>query len=117
MNAIVIVLAVALAISFFVHYLNAKDTRPKKVASDNRPAEATVPERLDSSGGSRLAKLETDLDKKRKEIDELKSAQSELKAELKDAKKKLYEAKEAGKSDADLARARSEVEHQASIQL
>lgn len=118
MTAIVIVLAVALAISFFIHFANAKDSSPRKVASDNRPADLSSDSRSSSSDSSgRAAKLEADLDKKRKEIDELKGAHSELKAELKDVKKKLYEAKEGGKGDADLLKARAEVERQASVQL
>ena len=40
MTVIVIVLAVALGFSFVLHFLNAKDPSPKKVASENRPAEA-----------------------------------------------------------------------------
>jgi hypothetical protein len=115
MTVIVIVLAVALAFSFVLHFLNAKDSAPRKVASDNRPAEPQI----DRSGGASTdsRKLEGELDKKRKEIDELKTSQNELKAELKDVKKKLYEAKESGKADHDLVAARAAVEHQASIQL
>lgn len=117
MNVIVIVLAVALAISFFVHYLSAQNAGQKR-SGNNRPSETpAAAEARGDSGAPRSSKLEADLDKKRKEIDELKSQQNELKAELKDAKKKLYEAKEGGKGDADLAKARAEVERQASEQL
>ncbi|MBK7863340.1 MAG: cell envelope biogenesis protein TolA [Archangiaceae bacterium] len=117
MTAIVIVLAVALAISFFIHFANARDSRPRKsMASENRPAE-TRNESREVSDGGRVAKLESDLDKKRRELDEVKTAQSELKAELKDVKKKLYEAKEGGKAESDLIKARAEVERQASVQL
>ena len=117
MTAVVIILAVLLAISLTVHFLGSKDPHARP-ATENRPAE-TRETRADEAGlgSARTGKLEADLDKKRKEIDELKSSMNEIKAELKDAKKKLYEAKESGKNDADLVKARAEVERTASIQL
>src|SRR5258708_1689745 len=116
MTAIVIILAVLLAISLTVHFLGGKDPHARVSNENNRPADKREA-RMDDGTPSRSGKLEADLDKKRKEIDELKSSVNELKAELKDSKKKLYDAKEGGKTDADLAKARADVERQASIQL
>ncbi len=62
-------------------------------------------------------KLESELEKKRKELEEQKAATADLKDQLKQVKKKLHEQREAGKVESDLHKAREAVERKASIQL
>ncbi len=82
-------------------------------------AAANTPSAAPSRSGDedRARKLESELDKKRKDLEEAKKAAAELKDELKAAKKKLFDAGQADKNGDDLAKARAEVERQASIQL
>lgn len=72
---------------------------------------------LERGGDDRAKKLESELDKKKRELEELRKAHGEVKDELKTAKKKLFDQKESEKGVDDLAKARSEVERSASIQL
>jgi chromosome segregation ATPase len=110
---VIIVLGVALAISlaFNLGLVGGKATA--QVSSGNQPARATSAQQDDD----RPRKLEAELEKKKKELEELKKAHGEVKDELKATKKKVFEQKEADKSGDDLARARAEVERQASVQL
>ncbi len=80
---------------------------------------ARVPEaRNEAEAQAKAAqKLEAELEKRRKEFDEQKTQVNELKAEVKQLKKKLHDQKEADKDGNDLAKAREQVERQASIQL
>jgi chromosome segregation ATPase len=63
------------------------------------------------------ARLESDLDRKRKELEEQRAQLQEVKEQLKQAKRKNYEQRESEKGEKDLARARTEVERNASLQL
>jgi len=63
------------------------------------------------------ARLESDLDRKRKELEEQRAQLQEVKEQLKQAKRKNYEQRESEKGEKDLARARAEVERNASLQL
>lgn len=112
MTLVIIVLGLALAISlaFNLGLVGGKAHAP--VASGSAPARAEA-----RGDDDRPRKLEAELDKKKKELEELKKSHGEVKEELKTAKKKLFEQKEADKSGDDLAKARAEVERQASVQL
>lgn len=112
MTLVIIVLGLALAISlaFNLGLVGGKATSPT--------ASGGAPSRVEArNDDDRPRKLEAELDKKKKELEELKKAQGELKEELKAAKKKLFDQKESDKAGDDLAKARAEVERQASVQL
>lgn len=109
-----VLIGVALAISLAFNLGLVGGQKPAaQSSSSNAPAAA----RESRSSGDDTRKLEGELDKKKKEIEELKKAQNDLKEELKTAKKKLFDVKESHKDGDDLAKARTEVERQASIQL
>lgn len=116
MTIALIVLGVALAISlaFNLGLIGGGAARP---AVSSGQASSSTPRVELRSDDDRARKLESELDRKKKEFEELKKAQHELKEELKAVKRKLHEVKEAHKGDDDLAKARAEVERQASIQL
>ena len=61
--------------------------------------------------------LEAELEKRRKESEEQRAQVAELKEQLKHAKRKLFEHKEQEKNGQGIAKAREEVERNASIQL
>lgn len=111
----IIVLGLALAVSLA---FNLGLVGGKAPASSGALSGSTPSARADSGrDDDRPRKLESELEKKKKELDELKKAQGELKDELKAAKKKLFDQKEAEKTGDDLAKARADVERQASVQL
>ncbi|MEW5737687.1 MAG: cell envelope biogenesis protein TolA [Myxococcota bacterium] len=112
MTFVIIALGLALAASLAFNF----GLFGGKAASHVPAGEA--PSRSDAQrDDDRPRKLETELEKKRKEVEELKKSQAELKEELKAAKKKLFEQKESERSGDDLAKARAEVERHASVQL
>lgn len=106
--------SIALVVCLYILLLGRKDqpAAMKSGSQDSAPAKET---RSGDSGGS--AKLEAELSAKKKELEEAKKFSSELKDELKTLKRKLYEEKESHKGQDDLAKARADVERQASIQL
>ncbi|MDX2008976.1 MAG: cell envelope biogenesis protein TolA [Myxococcaceae bacterium] len=112
---ITVLLAVALIVSlaFNMGFFGQK-AAPSKPAGGNEPSPRAS---RDDDAAARANKLETELDKKRKELEDVKKTQAELKDELKAAKKKLHDQREADKTGDDLVKARAEVERQASIQL
>jgi chromosome segregation ATPase len=113
---ITVLLAIALVVSLAANMgFFGSQKPPARVASGTDSAPRT--ERRDDDGAARAGKLESELDKKRKELDEVKRAQAELRDELKATKKKVHDQREADKTGDDLAKARAEVERQASIQL
>ncbi len=114
---ITVLLAVALVASLAANMGFFGGQKPPARVASGTDSTAPRVERRDDDGGARAAKLESDLDKKRKELDEVKRAQAELRDELKATKKKLHEQREAEKTGDDLAKARAEVERGASIQL
>ncbi|MET0404658.1 MAG: cell envelope biogenesis protein TolA [Cystobacter sp.] len=63
------------------------------------------------------ARLEADLERKRKELDEQRTQLQEVKEQLKQAKRKNYDQRESEKGEKELARARVDVERNASLQL
>lgn len=116
MTVVIIVLGIALAVSlaFNLGFLGSAQPAKASAAAVSNGA-PSAPTKSQSDDAAR--KLESELDKKRKELEESKKAQAELKDELKAAKKKLFDATQAGKDGDDLAKARAEVERHASIQL
>lgn len=114
MNVLIIILGIALVVSLAVNLgLIGNKSKPSSQALANVPASAHEPK----SDEERARKLESELDKKRRELEDVKRTQGELKEELKAAKKKLHEQRENSKADDDLVKARAEVERHASIQL
>ncbi|MGV3621483.1 MAG: cell envelope biogenesis protein TolA [Archangium sp.] len=109
---VLIGVALAISLAFNLGLVGGQKTAPSASSNNNAPAV-----RESRNSGDETRKLEGELDKKKKELEEVKKAQAELKEELKAAKKKLFDHKEAGKEGDDLAKARTEVERQASIQL
>jgi hypothetical protein len=61
--------------------------------------------------------LESELEKRRKELEEQRAQVSELKDQLKQAKRKLFEHKEQERDGRGIAKAREEIERNASVQL
>jgi chromosome segregation ATPase len=112
----IVVLALCLVASLAFNFgFFGNQSRPAASGSNA----SNSPARLDVTAGTqdRLAKLEADLEKKRKEVEEVKKAHTELKDEHKAAKKRLHELKESDKDGDDLKKARAEVERAASVQL
>lgn len=109
---VLIGVALAISLAFNLGLVGGQKTAPQ-TTNHNAPSAA----RESRSSGDEARKLESALDKKSKELEELKKAHGELKDELKTAKKKLFDSKEASKDGDDLAKARADVERQASIQL
>ncbi len=118
MTIALIVLGIALAISlaFNLGLLGGAPGAARQAASSGS-SQAPSPRAEARGDDDRARKLESDLDRKKKELEEVKKAQHELKEELKATKKKLHEHREAHKTGDDLAKERGEVERQASIQL
>jgi chromosome segregation ATPase len=112
---ITVLLAVALIVSlaFNMGFFGQK-AAPSKPSGSNEPSPRAS---RDDDAAARANKLESELDKKRKELEEVKKTQAELKDELKAAKKKLHDQRESEKTGDDLVKARADVERQASIQL
>ena len=115
MTALIILLGVALVLSLAFNFGILGSSHQRPAAPIAGEVEKT-PARLER-GDDRPKKLESELEKKKRELDEIKKAHGDLKDELKSAKKRLFEQKEAEKSGDDLTKARAEVEHHASIQL
>ncbi|MBX7099800.1 MAG: cell envelope biogenesis protein TolA [Myxococcaceae bacterium] len=108
-----VLVSVALVFCLYLLLFGKKEAQVTRGA--NQPAASAAPsERREES---RSGKAEAELEKKRKELEDLKHAHHELKDELKALKKKLFDDREAGKTGDDLAKARAEVERQASLQL
>ena len=115
MIPVIILLGIALAISLAFNLgIVGGGQKPSPQAAANTSSSSKNEARSDDD---RARKLESDLDKKKKELEEVKKAQAELKDELKTAKKKLHDQRESDKSGDDLVKARAEVERAASIQL
>ncbi|MDP3502838.1 MAG: cell envelope biogenesis protein TolA [Myxococcales bacterium] len=114
---ITVLLAIGLIISMAANlgFFGPKAHPTKSQGSSS--SEAPRADRRDDDSAARASKLESELDKKRKELEEVKKAQVDLKDELKAAKKKLHDQREGDKAGDDLVKARAEVERQASIQL
>ncbi|MBL8915388.1 MAG: cell envelope biogenesis protein TolA [Archangium sp.] len=103
-------LAVSLAFNFGVIGGGAKPSAQAAANTSSNKVEVRTDD-------ERARKAEAELEKKVKELGELKKTHSEVKDELKAAKKKIFDHKEGDKAGDDLAKARAEVERQASIQL
>lgn len=115
MIPVIILLGVALAISLAFNLgLIGGGAKPSAQAAANTSSSSRSESRSDDD---RARKLESELDKKKRELEEVKKTQAELKDELKSTKKKLHDQREAEKSGDDLVKARAEVERAASIQL
>ena len=116
MIIVLVLLGVGLAISlaFNLGLIGGQKASVQSSSASSNTAARTEQPRTDDE---RARKAEAELDKKTKELGEVKKSLSDLKEELKAAKKKLFDEKEAHKTGDDLARARAEVERQASIQL
>jgi chromosome segregation ATPase len=112
---LIIVLGVLLAGSLAFNLGLFGTSKPKTAGAVANTSSSAAPSR--SSDDDRARKLESELEKKRKDLEEAKKASAELKDELKAAKKKLFDAGQADKNGDDLSKARAEVERQASIQL
>ena len=115
LTVLVVILGVALALSLAFN-LGVLGGKAPVSTSNLSSSPAAVAARADDAP-TRAAKLENELEKKRRELDEVKKTQGDLKMELKEAKKKLHEQKEFAKTGDDLTKARAEVERQASTQL
>jgi chromosome segregation ATPase len=112
---VTVLLGIALVVSLAANmgFFGAQKAHGPKLTS----APENAPRALSEASSVRANKLESELDKRRKELEELKKSQAELKDELKTAKKKLHDYREAERAGDDLVKARAEVERQASIQL
>ncbi len=116
MTILIIILGVALVASLAFNFGIIGDNKPALPASSSTSSSSSAsPARADDAAKS--GKSDAELEKKRKELDELRKSHNDLKDELKGIKKKFHEFKEEHKTGDDLARARGEVERQASIQL
>ncbi len=114
---LVIILGVLLAASLAFN-LGVLGPKPAVEHSSNvSSTSSSASVRREDDVATRAAKLENELEKKRRELDEIKKAQGDLKTELKDAKKKLHDQREFAKTGDDLTKARTEVERHASMQL
>jgi chromosome segregation ATPase len=76
----------------------------------------TVAQGIESESKARSV-LENELEKRRRELEEHRVQVNELKDQLKQAKRKLFEQKEQEKDGRGIAKAREEVERNASLQL
>ncbi len=115
MTIVIILLGIALAVSLAFNLgLIGGGPKPSAQAVANTPSAARNETRSDDD---RARKLESELDKKKRELEDTKKAQAELKDELKSTKRKLHDQRETEKSGDDLVKARAEVERQASMQL
>lgn len=115
MVLLVIALAVGLAISLYFNLFvgGAKQTAlPSSSSSSNTPRVE-----LEADHKAARAKAEAEVQRKQKELDEQRAALQEVKEQLKQTKRKVFEQKEGDKGTQDLAKARAEVERNASLQL
>ncbi|MFY1828693.1 cell envelope biogenesis protein TolA [Myxococcus fulvus] len=115
MSFLVIALAVGLAISLYFNLFGgAKQTAlpSSSSASNNAPRVE-----LEADHKAARARAEAELQRKQKELDEHRTQLHEVKEQLKQTKRKVFEQKESDKGSQDLAKARAEVERNASIQL
>jgi hypothetical protein len=114
---VLIILGIALAVSLAVNFglIGTKPQLSAGAAANISSSSSTKSETR--SDDDRARKLESELDKKKRELEEVKKAQAELKDELKNTKKKLHDQRENEKSGDDLVKARAEVERTASMQL
>lgn len=115
MTVAIILLGVALAVSLAFNLGLVGGHKPAPAGSSTSSTAAPRAEKRADDEGAR--KLESDLEKKKKELEELRKAHNEVKDELKTVKKKFHEHREAHKAGDDLQKARAEVERTASIQL
>ena len=114
MTIVIILLGLALVISlaFNLGLVGGNQTKSAQAIANTPSSVKSEPPTDDD----RARKLESELDKKKRELEDVKKAQAELKDELKSVKKKIHEQKENEKTGDDLVKARGEVERQASIQ-
>ncbi|MCP3100074.1 cell envelope biogenesis protein TolA [Myxococcus sp. K15C18031901] len=114
MSFLVIALAVGLAISLYFNLFGgAKQAAlPASTSSHHAPRADT-----EADQKAARAKAEAELQRKQKELDEVRGQFQEVKEQLKQTKRKVFEQKESDKGSQDLAKARAEVERNASIQL
>jgi chromosome segregation ATPase len=113
---VLIILGIALAVSLAVNF-GLIGPKPKLSAGAAANTSTSSPKSETRSDDDRARKLESELDKKKRELEEVKKAQAELKDELKNTKKKLHDQRENEKSGDDLVKARADVERTASVQL
>ncbi|WP_163786049.1 cell envelope biogenesis protein TolA [Myxococcus vastator] len=111
MLVLVLALAVGLAISLYFNLFAG----PKHAALPSSSSSAPRAELVTDTQAR--AKAEAELQRKQKELDEQRTQLQDLKEQLKQSKRKLYEQKESDKGAQDLAKARAEVERNASAQL
>ncbi len=116
MTMVIILLGLGLAVSLAFNFGLVGGT-PTAPATSSGASAAALPRSTGRDDDGRASRAEAELEKKRKELDELKKTHAEVKDELKATKKKVFEQKEASASGDDLAKARAEVERQASVQL
>ncbi|ADO73588.1 hypothetical protein [Stigmatella aurantiaca] len=81
------------------------------------PPPAAKKAELAEDASKARARTSAELERKQKELDEQRAQLQDLKEQLKQAKRKLFDQKESEKGDRDLAKARVEVERQATVQL
>lgn len=122
MTVLIILLGAGLALSlaFNLGLFGSKaGALPARTSSQQPELPAAVPGSAEQGGErrGRSSSAEAELDRRRKELEELRRAHAELKDDLKAAKRKLHELRGETKGDDDLAKARAEVERQASVQL
>lgn len=110
---LVLALAVGLAISLYFNLFAG----PKHAALPSSSTSSAAPRAELVTDTQARAKAEAELQRKQKELDEQRTQLQDVKEQLKQAKRKLYEQKESDKSAQDLAKARAEVERNASTQL
>ncbi len=115
MAVALVLVSIALVVCLYVLTFGKREA-PVAVRSGSDSAPASRESRPNDDAGH-SPRLEAELAAKKRELEEAKKAASELKDELKAVKRKAYEEKEAQKGDGDLAKARAEVERQASVQL
>jgi hypothetical protein len=107
---VLVLVSLAWVVTLGIMMFGPKRGAPTRLVVDS-------PKQVAGAAASSTPSLEAELDRRRKELDETRKTNNELKAELKQAKRKLYEAREASKEGSDLAKARAEVERNASLQL
>ncbi|WP_426730358.1 cell envelope biogenesis protein TolA [Myxococcus faecalis] len=115
MSFLVIALAVGLAISL---YFNLFGGAKQAALPSSSSASTNAPRvELEADHKAARARAEAELQRKQKELDEQRVQLQEVKEQLKQTKRKVFEQKESDKGSNDLAKARAEVERNASIQL
>jgi chromosome segregation ATPase len=117
MEIVTIMLGLALVGALAYIFFGQKPALQSTSSSNNTSRTETAAPRKLVAADDVAKKLESELNTKRKELDDLRKTHGDQKEELKAAKKKLHDLKEGNKDGDDLAKARVEVERQASIQL